>query len=274
MEVRELYIFVFAHGIESGADKPYHTGGGHMEEATREKFAVFITPQGKTSVLSMQVDSATLRMVIERTLQPKQRWDVISNLLPVGVRITIPLGECVDVLAIDASKNMIGIIFDLETPRPIVVIVGRAVAIAAWLEGLSYKEVQQIAREWWSDATADLASIHRACFGEATQGSSEATSSGDSFANQFNQHPRVIILTTQTNAFQELHRYFARKGIAVEIAQLQLFSDADGNAVIFVERLGASALSPHPVGAQRREVLGAPEAFLSSLTEAREGEAS
>jgi hypothetical protein len=240
-----------------------------MEGGRVERFAVYIPSEGDLSFFTIQFDVTRLETLIERTLSKRGLWKLIGNLLPVGVKVPIRGGEKVDVLALDAYRNCVGVLFDFNPASSIVLTVGRAILVASWLEGLSYADVRRIARDWWADESADLESVFQQAFGETAVEQATTEPQGRA-AVGFNERPRVAIVTVQKEGLAELQRYLLRQGISVEIAQVEAFTSPSGNAIIFVEPISSTTIQPKQPSQPRREILGMTHSFLSSIVEREE----
>ncbi|MCS7254246.1 MAG: hypothetical protein RMK18_01935 [Armatimonadota bacterium] len=236
-----------------------------MDGLSRERFAIHVSQDGEINFFAMQLDPTSVQLLLERTVKKKALWRFFGDLLPVGVKVPIPTGESVDVLALDALRNCVGVLFDLQPSKPLTLTIGRTVVVASWLDGLSYFDVLRIARDWWADASADVALVHAQVFGAVS--GQQADHREEHTTTGFNEHPRVMILTSSREGLSELHRYLLRQGIYVEVAQVEVFTDVTGRAIICVERVSMVSSPSRPVTQPRGEVMGMVHSFLSALVE-------
>ncbi|MFA4028382.1 MAG: hypothetical protein GDYSWBUE_000262 [Candidatus Fervidibacterota bacterium] len=236
-----------------------------MSGLSRERFAIHISQDGELSFFSVQLDAMHIQALLERTIRKKALWRFVGDLLPVGVKVPLPTGESVDVLAVDGLCNCVGVLIDLQPAKPISLIIGRAIVVASWLDGLSYADVLRIARDWWGEPNADLISVHAQMFSGA--GGEQIGRRGGVTSAGFNEHPMVVILTATRESLPELHRYLLRQGISVEVAQVEAFTDDAGRAIICVERVSAVGAPPRTPTQPHGEVMGLVQSFLSALVE-------
>lgn len=239
-----------------------------MSWLSRERFAIHISQDGELNFFTVQLDTAHTQILLERTIRKKALWRFVGDLLPVGMKVPLLTGESVDVLAVDALRNCVGVLFDLQLTKPISLTIGRAVVVASWLESLSYADVLRIARDWWGEPTADLDAVCAQVFGEVSR--QQVGLHGRESSVGFNEHPTVVILTASRENLPELHRYLLRQGISVEVAQVEAFADTAGRAVICVERVSAIGAPPRSSTQPHGEVIGLMQSFLSALVERAE----
>lgn len=237
-----------------------------MDGLARERFTIFASQNGELKFFGVRLDPAHIEALLERTVKKKSLWRLIEELLPVGMKVQIPGGEKVDVLTLDAMHNCVGVLFELHSTKPITVTVGRAIIVASWLDGLSYSDVLRIARDWWGEQNADVASVHAQLFG----GMEAKHLEGQKGLDGFNEHPRVVIVIANQENLSELQRYLIRQGISVEIERVEAFTGASGEAIICIERLRSLETKPRVITHPHGEVMGMVHSFLSALIEREE----
>ncbi len=156
-----------------------------------------------------------------------------EEILYIGRQVTTIHGGSIDLIGVDRDGNTV--IIELKrgsSPRDVI---AQALEYVTWVEGLSYEELEQIAKDYSGSEDFSLVRKHLEIFSQEELSDYSDAKSLVVKAKDFNQRQKVVIVAQEiTPVISDVVRFLRGRAIDISCVQFNYFKTESGECLATV----------------------------------------